>query len=151
MAILSFLGRVNIAVRIVTEKYPEAKLYEVDGESSTGLTTDPLNIDKLRVVFQNSNNTTIIIKSTGWGEFGEPILIDEPWLGDIVIDWPIDMELVEANKLKEAAGYTGAYAAVVLRNPLGPKATNPFYIFGSNPDEPYIFVDTITKEVHAGN
>lgn len=151
MAILSFLGRVNIAVRIVTEKYPEAKLYEVDGESSTGLTTDPLNIDKLRVVFQNSNNTTIIIKSTGWGEFGEPILIDEPWLGDIVIDWPIDMELVEANKLKEAAGYRGAYADVVLRNPLGPKVTNPFYIFGSNPDEPYIFVDTITKEVHAGN
>jgi hypothetical protein len=151
MAILSFVGRVNIAVRIVTEKYPNAKLYEADGTSSTGLTTDPLKIDQLRVVFQNSNNTTVIIKSTGWGTFGEPILIPEPWLEDVVIKWPVEMDLDEANQLKEAAGYKQPYGAVTLRNPLGPKIGNPYYIFGSNPMQPYIFVDTVTKEVHAGS
>ena len=151
MAILNFVGCVNIAVRIVTEKYPDAKLYEADGTSSSGLTTDPLKIDELRVVFQNTNNSTVIIKSTRWGEFGEPELIPHPWLEDIVIKWPVKMDLTEANELKEAAGYKSPYGAVTLRNPLGPKISNPYYIFGSNPNEPYIFVDTITKKVHAGN
>jgi len=144
MAILNFEGRVNIAVRIVTEKYPNAKLYEAQGVSSTGATTDPLKIDELTVVFQNSNNTTVTIKSTGWGEFGEPKLINEPTLGDIVIEWPVNMDLKEANDLKEAAGYKEAYESVVLRNPLGPTIGNPYYIFTCSE---YIFVDTVTKEV----
>ncbi len=151
MAILNFVGCVNIAVRIVTEKYPEAKLYEADGSSSSGPTTDPLKIDTLRVVFRNENNSTVIIKSTEWGEFGEPELIPEPWLEDIVIDWPVEMDLADANKLKEEAGYSEPYATVTLRNPLGPKKSNPYYIFGGNPSEPYIFVDTVTKEVHSGH
>ena len=151
MAILSFRGCVNIAVRIVTEKYPDAQLYEVDGVSSTGLTTDPLKIDQLRVVFHNSNDTTVIIKSTAWGEFGEPELIPHIWVGDVIIKWPVKMELTEANQLKEAAGYKAPYGAVTLRNPLGPQKSNPYYIFGSNPREPYIFVDTVTKKVYAGN
>lgn len=151
MAILSFVGCVNIAVRIVTEKYPKAKLYEASGKSSTGPTTDPLKINELQVVFQNVDNTTVIIKSTTWGEFGEPELIPYPWCEDVVIQWPVKMDLVEANQLKEKAGYKEPYGAVVLRNPLGPTINNPYYIFGNNPGAPYIFVDTITKEVHAGS
>lgn len=151
MSILSFNGCVNIAVRIVTEQYPEAKLYEADGVASSGPTTDPNKIDQLRVVFQNPDNTTVIIKSTTWGEFGDPVLYNEPWLGDIVIDWPIDMDLPKANELKEQAGYKEPYANVTLRNPLGPTASNPYFIFGTNPNHPYIFVDTVTGEVHAGN
>lgn len=151
MAILNFVGRVNIAVRIVTEKYPNAKLYEVDGGlSSSGFTTDPLKIGELKVVFQNTNNSTVIIKSTGWGEFGEPELIPHPWVEDIVIKWPVEMDLTEANQLKEAAGYKTPYNTVTLRNPLGPKITNPYYIFGNNQSESYVFVDTVTKEVHLG-
>jgi hypothetical protein len=150
MAILSFNGRVNIAVRIVSEQYPEAKLYEADGTASGGLTTEPAKINQLRVVFQNVNNTTVIIKETGYGEFGAPQLISEPWLEDVVIQWPIDMDLPQANQLKEAAGYSNAYGAVTLRNPLGPKLGNPYFIFGGNPSEPYIFVDTVTGKVHQG-
>ncbi len=151
MATLNFVGCVNIAVRIVTEKYPEAKLYEADGTSSSGKTTNPEKIDTLRVVFMNADNTTVIIKSTEWGEFGEPELIREPWLEDVIIDWPVEMDLVDANQLKEQAGYKEAYATVTLRNPLGPKKSNPYYIFGGNPMKSYIFVDTVTKEVHSGH
>lgn len=149
--ILSFNGRVNIAVRIVQEQYPEAKLYEADGTASGGPTTDPAKIDHLRVVFQNSDNTTVIIEETGYGEFGKPKLIDQPWVEDVVIDWPVEMDLPEANKLKEKAGYTEPYGAVTLRNPLGPTISNPYFIFGGNPSQPYIFVDTVTGKVHAGN
>lgn len=151
MAILSFNGRVNIAVRIVTEKYPKAWLYEADGTASAGPTTDPAKIDELRVVFGNENNTTIIIKETNYGEFGEPVLIEEPWLEDVVIKWPVQMDLPQANELKEKAGYKEPYGAVTLRNPLGPKLSNPYFIFGGNPAKPYIFVDTVTGEVHAGH
>jgi hypothetical protein len=151
MAILSFNGRINIAVRIVIEQYPEAKLYEADGTASSGPTTDPAKIDQLRVVFQNVDNTTVIIKEVSYGEFGEPKLIPEPWLEDIVIQWPIGLDLPEANKLKEEAGYKDPYGAVTLRNPLGPTPSNPYFIFGGNPAEPYIFVDTVTHEVHPGH
>lgn len=44
-------GRVTPAVRKVTEQYPHAKLYAVDGVASGGPTTDSEKIDKLRVVF----------------------------------------------------------------------------------------------------
>lgn len=151
MAILSFNGRVNIAVRIVTEKYPEAKLYEVDGTATEGPTTDPAKIDHLKVVFQNVNNSTVIIKEIDYGEFGVPQLILEPWVEDVVIQWPVKMDLAEANELKEKAGYRDPYGAVTLRNPLGPIIGNPYFIFGGNSAKPYIFVDTVTGEVHLGN
>lgn len=150
MAIFSFNGRVNIAVRIVKEKFPEAQLYEADGTVSGGSTTDPTKVDQIRVVFRNPGNTTVIIKSTGWGTFGDPVLIHEPWLEDVIIDWPVQMDLDEANSLKEAAGYKSPYGAVVLRNPLGPQLGNPYFIFGNDPTKPYIFVDTVTKKVHPG-
>lgn len=150
MAILSFNGRVNIAVRIVKEQYPKAELYEADGTASGGPTTDPAKIDRLRVVFQNEDNSTVIIKETAYGEFGEPELVHQPWVEDVVIDWPVEMDLPKANELKEKAGYTDPYGAVTLRNPLGPQPGNPYFIFGGNPARPYIFVDTVTGEVHAG-
>jgi hypothetical protein len=151
MAILSFDGRVNIAVRIVTEKYPQAKLYEADGRATGGPTTDPAKIDTMRVVFRNENNTTVIIKEVKYGEFGPPELIKHPWLEDVVIQWPIKMDLPEANTLKEKAGYKQPYTAVTLRNPLGPKKTNPFFIFNTAGPGTYIFVDVVTGEVHAGS
>lgn len=149
MATLSFDGFVNIAVRIVTEKYPQARLYEANGTSSTGPVTDARGIDQLRVVFRNENNSTVIIKSTTWGEFGEPTLIPHPWMEDVVINWPVPMDLPEAISLKDAAGYAQPFANVTLRNPLGPVAGNPYFIFGTNMQSPYIFVDTVTKKVHA--
>lgn len=149
MAILSFDGRVNIAVRIVTEKYPGSLLYEAEAVSSNGATIDPAQLDQMKVIFQYGADT-VVIKSTGYGEFGEPILIKEPWVGDVVIKWPIPMDLPEANILKEQAGYKEPYNAVILRNPLGPTPTNPFFIFGLDSGLPYIFVDVVTGEVTKG-
>lgn len=156
MSVLSFNGRVNIAVRIVKEKYPKARLFEADGVASEGPTIDPLKIDQLRVVFDNEGQT-VIIKETGYGEFGEPELFNQPWIEDIVIEWPVNMDLDQASKLKEEAGYTNGYYTVTLRNPLGPKLGNPYFIFddiNSKSDcactKRYVFVDTGTGEVHLG-
>jgi hypothetical protein len=150
-AILSFVGMVNIAVRIVTEQYPQAELYEAEGVASSGPTTDPNRIDRMLVVFWNPGNTTVIIKSTVWGEFAPPVVHHQPWLGDLVIEWPVQMDLPRANALKNAAGYTGPYTTVTLRNPLGPESSNPLFIFGSEASQPYIFVDTVTGQVTSGS
>ena len=151
MAMLSFNGRVNIAVRIVTEQYPQAKLYEADGVAAGGATTDPAKIDQLRVVFRNLDNTTVIIKEVGYGEFGKPVLIPEPWLEDVVIAWPVGLDLPEANQLKAQAGYPQPYSTVTLRNPLGPVSGNPYFIFGGQGGGNYVFVDTVTKKVSLGS
>lgn len=150
MAIISFDGRVNIAVRIVSEKYPNAQLLEASGVAMNGATTNPDQVEGLRVVFANDNNTTVIIKETSFNEFAAPQLIQEPYLGNVVLDWPVKMDLAEANTLKEAAGYTKPFNSVVLRHPLVPSAKHPYFIFGIK-NEPFVFVDTVTKEVHSGH
>lgn len=146
MSILSYLGRVNIAVRLVTEKYPGAQLYEVDGVASKGPTTKPLDIDQLRVVFGLPNNHTALISSTGWGEFGPIEDIPEPWLEDVVIPWPIKMDLVDADRLLKAAGFTGPYYNVTLRHPLYPGVNEPEYIFCFGGGR-YIAVGVLSKKV----
>lgn len=127
---LSYLGSVNIAVREVKEKYPESSLYEVDGTSSTGPTTNPNDINNLRAVFTGGDNNTIMIFSTTWGEWGNMKYIDQPWMGDVIIPWPIEMDIVNADELLKAAGYTGAYNNCTLRHPLYPGSNQPLYIFG---------------------
>lgn len=149
MAILSFNGRTNIAVRIVTERYPEADLYEANGTASSGPTTDPAKIDQLRVVFGNQDGSTVFIKETAYGEFGEPQRIPELWVGDVVIKWPIEMDLPEAIRLKEEAGFKGPFGSVTLRNPLVPPIGNPYFIFSTD-SSGFVFVDTVTGEVSAG-
>jgi len=146
MAILSFLGMVNIAIKLVTEKYPDAELYEVDEVSSNGPTTDVLSIKQLRVVFRTRDGGTAIIKSTAWGEFGPVEYVDQPWLEDIVIPWPIEMDLAQAAELMKKAGYNTPYQTVTLRWPLYPGVKQPFYIFGLE-NRIFLFVGVYDKSV----
>jgi hypothetical protein len=153
--ILGFNGRVSIAVRKVAEKYPSAKLYEVAAMATGGPTRDPAKIDRMTVVFLHpgdsidSTDSAVTIESIGYSEFGEPKVIPVPFLGDLVVEWPVRMDLSEANKLKEEAGFSKPYTRVILRNPLGPKETNPFFIFNvAGESSCYILVDTVTSEVH---
>lgn len=143
--VLDFIGRVNIALRVIKEEYPTAVLYEADGSASKGETTRPEEIDTIRVVCTRpEDGATIIVKITDSDKVGKPIFIPEPWLEDVVIAWPVEMTLLHASQLKEQTGYKDPYVCVTLRNPLGPERTNPYFIFGDNKHQPYIFVDTVT-------
>ena len=137
-AILSFLGRVTIANRLVKAQYPDAQLYEVEALPPTpGSYTNPNELSKLRVVFQAGSGTAII-NSTGWGTFGPVQYIAEPWLDDVVIPLPVKMEATEASALLHQAGY-GPYGAMTLRHPLAPEYDQPYYIFSMKNGE-YVFV-----------
>jgi len=146
MAVLSFLGMANIAVRLVSKKYPGAKLYEGDGVSPSGPTTDVKNINSWRFVFQLPDNATATIQSSVWGEFQPIQYIPQPWLGDIVIPWPIKMDITEADRLLKRAGYTKAYGTANLRWPLYPGNNEPYYIFGFG-QSVFVFVGVYTGQV----
>lgn len=151
MAILSFNGMVNLAVTTVTQLYPDAILYEAEGTVSTGTTTDPNKVDRLKVVFAVGQEGTVEITSTSWGEFASPVYYDSP-IGDCyAIIWPVPMDLPKANALKEQAGYTDPFENVTLRWPMDPQDVHPLFIFGTNPSVPYIFVDVVTGKVFSGN
>jgi len=142
--ILSFLGRVNIAVRIVQEKYESAELYEVDATLPRGdpnPTSSPLTLSQLRAIFRVEGGT-VIIRSTGWGSWGQPKFVPSPWLECVVIPWPITMDITDATTILREGGYTADFWNCTLRHPLGPPGKpydEPYYIFEMVSGE-YVFV-----------
>ena len=150
MATLNFLGLTNIAVRLVQEKFPGAQFYEADGTSPTGPTTNVASINQWRYVFRTADGGTAFIKNVDWGDFGAIDYVDQPWLEDVVIPWPIEMDITAADALLKKAGYTSAYGAVTLRWPLGPQKGEPYYIFSLTTGQ-YIFVGVYSGTVHAGS
>ena len=145
MAFLSFNGRVHLAVDRVRAQHAEVQLIEAEGRASTGLIEHPSAIDRLRVLFRNGT-TLILIEETGYGEFGAAITSEAPW-GGADIFWPIEMDLPEADRLKEEFGYTDPYSMVTLRVPQGVAWANPSFVFGGNPQCPNVTVDTVTGRV----
>src|SRR5215211_7807678 len=105
MATLNFLGLTNIALRLVREQYPEARLYEAEGRSSTGPTTNVEDINQWQFIFEAGAVGTAFIRTTEWGEFGPVTYSKYSWGASVVIPWPIDMDITEAAQLKQNAGY----------------------------------------------
>jgi hypothetical protein len=136
----------NIAVRLVRDQYPDAELYEGDGTPPNGPTTNVQDVTSWRFVFRLPNNRTALIHSTDWGEFGPVEVVDQPWLEDRVIPWPIEMDITEAAQLLQHGGHTGPFGAVTLRWPLYPGSNQPYYIFGMT-DGTYVFVGIYDKSV----
>jgi hypothetical protein len=56
------------------------------------------------------------------------------------------MTVGQAVTLLQRAGHRGQFFNVALRNPLGPKRSNPLYIFGFAGNN-HVAVDTVTKRV----
>jgi hypothetical protein len=138
MAILSFNERVAIAVGLVRDRFPGARLHQAEGASSTGPTSTPMAIDRLRVLFRNGDGTVLLVEETGYGEFGPLRRLDPPPSLRGPIDWPIDMELSAADNLKEDAAWIDPYVQVVLRAGRGGGAE---FVFGGAAGTPEVIVD----------
>jgi hypothetical protein len=69
-----------------------------------------------------------------------------PFLEDVAITKAPKMTLTQAVALMRRAGIRDGFFNVVLRNPLGPRATNPQYIFGVG-RAGFVSVNTVTKKV----
>lgn len=136
--ILSFLGRVNIAVRLVRDKFPDAQLYAVEANPiRPESVTNPFELVLLKVIFsvrKNNKQGTATISSIGWSDFGPVHYVPHPTLGDVVITWPPPekeelLDLTKADEILRKAGYDQAYTGVSLSQPLYPGVKEPYYSF----------------------
>lgn len=147
-ATLSFLGMANIAVRLVNAQYPGSQLLEGDGISPSGPTTNPQNVNQWRFVFRTKDGGTAFIRTRTWGEFYPIEYTHMIWVEDIVIPWPIKMDITEADRLLKQAGYTQPYYGCTLRWPLtpNPDVKEPYYIFTMGGGR-YVFVGVYDGKV----
>lgn len=148
MAMLSFNARVDLAMARVLADYPDAALLEAEGKASAGLIEHPSAIDHLRVVFRRKD-LLVVVEETGYGEFGPPLEVDAQ-RSDMPLRWPVEMDLPEADRLKEQFGYDQPYSRVALRVPQGVRWANASFVFGGNPKYADVIVDTVTGAVRAG-
>jgi hypothetical protein len=125
-------------------------MYEADGvpRGNRG-TTSAQGIVSWRFVLRNSGpkfaSVTLAYGPAPRG-FGKVIGHRSPFLEDVVIPKAPSMTLTRAVSLLRKAGNRKPFFNVTLRNPLGPKRSNPLYIFGF-PGQRFVAVDTVTGRV----
>lgn len=140
---LRFNQRIEAAFARVLRDFPDATVLVADGRASAGLVTDPSAIDALRVVCL-AGAIAVAVEETGYGRFNEPAATDAP-TGARPLQWPVDMDLNDADRLKEQFGYTEPYARIRLWHP--PGVHFPVYEFAGNPAVGDVVVDTGTHQV----
>lgn len=132
--ILSFLGRVNIAVRKVQGEYPDAQLYVVDATPNYPESVEnPNELAHLKLTFnakKDGKQGTATIESVGWSEFSDVRFVPIPIFGDAAIPWPSKyIELTEADAIIKEHGYTLPYDSAVFSQALTPEVKEPYYTF----------------------
>jgi hypothetical protein len=128
-AILSYLGRVEIARRIVQEKYPNAALYHAAATTTTQDGVDsPYLLTQMQVMFRVEKGT-VIINSTGYGTFGPAEFKEGSIVGNADLDWPVKFDAIEADNILKKQGYTGRYKKLGLVKPLYPGMDQDYYVF----------------------
>ena len=139
MAFGTFNERIAIALDLVIARFPNVRLHLAEGAASTGPTTTPMAIDRLKLVFRNDDGMVLAVEETGYGEFGPLRRLDPPPALGAPLDWPIAMDLPEADNLKEQAAYIDPYATVILRAGRG----GAEFVFGGNPECADVVVEAV--------
>lgn len=137
MAVGTFNARIEVAVAAARARFPDARLHVVVASASTGPTTTPMALDRLKALFRRTDGTVLVLEETGYGEFGQLRRLDPPPSLPPPIDWPVEMGLAEADNLKEDAAWIDPYLSVTLRS--GPGG-GPEFVF-AGPHGPEVIVD----------
>lgn len=133
---ITFQNTVYLAVVHTLALYPRARLHEVEAVSTTGSTTDPYDLDDVRLIFaipDHTPNTTLIVEmSHVWGMWLEPRLsIMQVQPREKTMPAWIDMDIDVANEQKERGGFRGPYWSFIICWPVGlpPGRDQPMYMF----------------------
>jgi hypothetical protein len=132
----------------VKAQYPTAILYTAMGKVPGGQGTQPGDVTKWRFVYDLDPKTLFLDYENG--AFGTPVTENAMWVGDCLLRKPVGRGLTEAVTLLRGAGYTGAFSEAVLRQPLQPIITEPYYIFTMTDTGAYIFVGVESGKVFDG-
>ena len=90
-----------------------------------------------------TNTTAIVYHDEKKGFIQPPEHILAPWVGVRAITLPIDLGLVDAEKIAKLFGFAPPYTEVSLNWPLYPGINEPFYAFTN--DKGVCFVGVFTK------
>lgn len=122
----------------------KAVFYESQIALTAPVSNEGIEIESVINVFQAANMSYQIIRK---GEDKNIVKVNDYWLEDVAIDVDKIISLDSAiTRLKESNIVKPNSKMVTLRNPLGPKVTNPGYVFGQR-STGYVKVDAITGEV----
>jgi hypothetical protein len=145
------IGRATSRVR-ATDKPQFARdvLYEADGSTRGGKpVSSAAGIVSWRFVFLGTPGSKFASATLTYGPapkgFGKVIGVKQPFLEDVPIPRAPTMTLAQAVARLRKAGYRQGFSAVTLRNPLGPKRSNPLYIF--TVASKFVAVNTVTGKV----
>jgi hypothetical protein len=149
--VTELIGPATMRVR-ATDK-PQFKrdvLYEADGASRGGkAVSSAAGIVSWRFVFDGTPHSKYASAFLNYGptpkRFGKVVGVKSPFLEDVPIPKAPTLTLTHALRRVRLAGYRQGFSSVTLRNPLGPKKSNPLYVFtfGSK----FVAVDTVTRRV----
>jgi hypothetical protein len=147
-----FLGLLAAARHKVTSKktFANARLLEADGLPSSGQATTAADVNRWRFVFNNqatpgSRFKTAFLSARN-GRLGNvrgfrSVFVEDRQIGRV------PMSLPKAIRTLRDAGYTMPFQNVTLRYPLGPGFTEPLYIFGFDPADPFVGVGVRTGSI----
>ncbi len=142
-----FNARLDQVIRVVRATYPDAVLLEASPRLQGTVTGLPDSAG-LRAVFRAAGGTVTGEQADPWGAPAMSFRA-APWMGSANLPWPVDMDLEEAESALRAAGFGQDYKTVVLRQPVYPGMTEPYFIFGT-PLHGFVFVGTSTRRVFVG-
>lgn len=156
---ISYLAFLNIAVRQVQEKYPNATLVLAESTAIPPSTyVDSFNFLKHFAAVFNTGQGHVTVNSTEWGTWSPPVYSSGPWLSERVIDLEkIKLEPTQADDLVKAAGWTLQFNRAHLSAPItAPNSPHPgkdrqaYYVY-SLKEGIQVFVGTIDRKVYSLN
>jgi hypothetical protein len=149
--VTALIGRATSRVRATDKpQFQRDVLYEADGSTRGGKpVSSAAGIVSWRFVFRGTPGSKFASATLTFGPapkgFGKVIGVKQPFLQDVPIPTAPKLTLAQAVTRLRGAGYRQGFSAVTLRNPLGPKRSNPLYIFTVSPK--FVAVNTVTGKV----
>jgi hypothetical protein len=149
--VTTLIGPATTRVRAANKpQFKRDVLYEADGATRGGKPVSSVaGIVSWRFVFDGTPGSKYQSAFLTYGpapkKFGKVVGVKSPFLEDVPIPRAPTMTVAQALTRVRKAGYRRGFSGVTLRNPLGPKKSNPLYVFtlGSK----YVAVDTVTGKV----
>ncbi len=149
--VTTLIGPATTRVRATNKsQFGRDVLYEADGATRAGKpVSTAAGIVSWKFVFDGTPGSKYQSAFLTYGpapkKFGKVVGVKSPFLEDVAIPRAPTMTVAQALVRVRKAGYRKGFSGVTLRNPLGPRKSNPLYIFTFAPK--FIAVDTVTGKV----
>jgi hypothetical protein len=129
-AILGYLGRAEIALRIVQKQYPGAAIFNIYAWTNDVCGTDSAeSLPHITVLLRLENGDKAQITNTTYDEFGPVEVTKGPWVGSANLVWFPSMSAADAEKRLRELGYEGKFTSLTLSKPLFPGVEEDLYTF----------------------